>query len=112
MFCGCSTEFGAPPNEKVCPVCMGMPGVLPVLNQFLRYAEVSDARMEEGKMRCDVNVSVRPRGAEKLGVKVEIKNLNSFRFVQKAIDFEIGRQIEIVESGGRVTQDTHLWDPV
>ncbi len=232
MFCGCSTAFGAQPNENVCPRCMGMPGVLPVLNRqavelavraglaahceiaresifdrksyfypdlpkgyqisqyltpickggyieialksgetkrvrltrihleedagkniheadgslvdlnrsgvplveivsepdmrtaedagaylralhaMLRYAEVSDARMAEGGMRCDVNISVRERGAEKFGVKTEIKNLNSFRFVEKAIEFEIGRQIEVIESGGKVQQETHLWDPV
>jgi aspartyl-tRNA(Asn)/glutamyl-tRNA(Gln) amidotransferase subunit B len=232
LFCGCSTAFGAPPNENVCPVCMGMPGVLPVLNgnavelavraglaahcqiarssifdrksyfypdlpkgyqisqyetpickggyveiagrdgsikkirlvrihleedagknvheaagslvdfnrsgvplveivsepdirsaeeagaylralhAILRYTDVSDARMEEGSMRCDVNVSVRPRGADKLGVKTEIKNLNSFRFVEKAIEFEVNRQIEILEAGGKIAQETHLWDPV
>jgi aspartyl-tRNA(Asn)/glutamyl-tRNA(Gln) amidotransferase subunit B len=232
MFCGCSTAFGAAPNENVCPRCMGMPGVLPVLNRqavelavragiaahceiaresifdrksyfypdlpkgyqisqyltpickggyieialksgetkrvhltrihleedagknthevdgslvdlnrsgvplveivsepdmrtaedagaylralhaMLRYAEVSDARMAEGGMRCDVNISVRPRGTEKFGVKTEIKNLNSFRFVEKAIEFEIGRQVDVIESGGKVMQETHLWDPV
>jgi aspartyl-tRNA(Asn)/glutamyl-tRNA(Gln) amidotransferase subunit B len=232
MFCGCSTAFGARPNENVCPRCMGMPGVLPVLNRqavelavraglaahceiaresifdrksyfypdlpkgyqisqyltpickggyieialksgetkqvrltrihleedagkniheadgslvdlnrsgvplveivsepdmrtaedagaylralhaMLRYAEVSDARMAEGGMRCDVNISVRPRGTEKFGVKTEIKNLNSFRFVEKAIEFEIGRQIDVIESGAKVQQETHLWDPV
>ncbi len=233
LFCGCSTAFGAPPNGNVCPVCMGMPGVLPVLNRqavelavragiaahseiaphsifdrksyfypdlpkgyqisqyetpvckggyvelpakdgeepkrirlvrihleedagkniheadgslvdfnrsgvplveivsepdirsadeagaylralhaILRYADISDARMEEGSMRCDVNVSVRPRGTEKLGVKSEIKNLNSFRFVEKAIEFEVSRQIEILEAGGKIAQETHLWDPV
>src|SRR5262249_15688024 len=73
---------------------------------------VSDARMEEGSMRCDVNISVRERGASKFGVKTEIKNLNSFRFVEKAIEFEIGRQIDIIEGGGKVSQETHLWDPV
>jgi aspartyl-tRNA(Asn)/glutamyl-tRNA(Gln) amidotransferase subunit B len=232
MFCGCSTAFGAAPNENVCPRCMGMPGVLPVLNRqavelavragiaahceiaresifdrksyfypdlpkgyqisqyltpvckggyveialksgetkrvrltrihleedagknthevdgslvdlnrsgvplveivsepdmrtaedagaylralhaMLRYAEVSDARMAEGGMRCDVNISVRLRGAEKFGVKTEIKNLNSFRFVEKAIEFEVGRQVDVIESGGKVQQETHLWDPV
>ncbi len=231
MFCGCSTAFGAPPNENVCPVCMGMPGTLPVLNReavelavraglaahceiarssvfdrksyfypdlpkgyqisqyetpickggyieiaskdgavrrihltrihleedagknvheaagslvdfnrsgvplveivsepdmrsaedavaylrslhaILRYTEVSDARMEEGSMRCDVNISVRARGAEKYGVKSEIKNLNSFRFVEKAIEFEVNRQIAIIEAGGTIQQETHLWDP-
>jgi aspartyl-tRNA(Asn)/glutamyl-tRNA(Gln) amidotransferase subunit B len=85
---------------------------LRALHAMLRYAEVSDARMAEGGMRCDVNISVRPRGTEKFGVKTEIKNLNSFRFVEKAIEFEIGRQVEVIESGGKVQQETHLWDPV
>ncbi len=233
LFCGCSTTFGAGPNENVCPVCMGMPGVLPVLNRravelairtglaahctiseysifdrksyfypdlpkgyqisqyetpickggyidlpadgsgearrihltrihieedagknihaensslvdfnrsgvplieivsepdlrsaddagaylrqlraILRYVEASDGKMEEGSFRCDCNVSVRKRGATEYGVKTEIKNLNSFRFVEDAIEHEIGRQIELIESGGRVPQETHLWDPV
>lgn len=232
LFCGCSTGFGAAPNDNVCPVCMGMPGVLPVLNEraveiairaglaahaeiaplsvfdrksyfypdlpkgyqisqydlpicrggyielpasadnvvkrvrlvrihleedagknihdggaslidfnrsgvplveivsepdirsageavaYLRelrsilvYVEASDGKMEEGGFRCDVNVSVRPRGSEKLGVKTEIKNLNSFRFVEKAIEYETARQIELIESGKVVLQETHLFDP-
>jgi aspartyl-tRNA(Asn)/glutamyl-tRNA(Gln) amidotransferase subunit B len=231
LFCGCSTTFGAEPNQNVCPVCMGMPGVLPVLNEYavelavrvglaahcdisprsvfdrksyfypdlpkgyqisqyetpvckggyieipgtdgaskrirlvrihleedagknihepaaslvdfnrsgvalveivsepdirssadagaylrqlrdiLRYTGASDGRMEEGSFRCDVNVSVRKRGAPEFGVKVEVKNLNSFRFVENAIDYEVARQVEVVESGGRVLQETHLWDP-
>jgi len=232
LFCGCSTAFGAGPNENVCPVCMAMPGVLPVLNRqavelamrmgiaahceisthsifarksyfypdlpkgyqisqyelplckggyidlpgegghprrirlvrihmeedagknihsdgaslvdfnrsgvplveivsepdlrssedagaylrelhsILRYVGASDAKMEEGSLRCDVNVSVRPRASTAYGTRTEIKNLNSFRFVEKAIDYEVGRQIEIIEAGGRVLQETHLWDPV
>jgi aspartyl-tRNA(Asn)/glutamyl-tRNA(Gln) amidotransferase subunit B len=232
LFCGCSTAFGASPNENVCPRCLGMPGVLPVLNRravelairtglaahcevmsssifdrksyfypdlpkgyqisqyetpvckggyidlpangdgaprrirlvrihleedagknihekdfslvdfnrsgvplveivsepdirsaeeagaylrelraILRYIDASDGRMEEGSFRCDVNVSVRPRGSKELGVKTEIKNLNSFRFVEKAIDYEVSRQIETIESGGKIPQETHLWDP-
>jgi aspartyl-tRNA(Asn)/glutamyl-tRNA(Gln) amidotransferase subunit B len=232
LFCGCATTFGAVPNENVCPVCMGMPGVLPVLNRravelairtglaahsdisdysifdrksyfypdlpkgyqisqyetpvckggyidlpqesngearrirltrihieedagknihaensslvdfnrsgvplieivsepdlrsadeagvylrqlraILRYVEASDGKMEEGSFRCDCNVSVRKRGATEYGVKTEIKNLNSFRFVEDAIEYEIGRQIELIESGGKVPQETHLWDP-
>ncbi len=231
LFCGCSTQFGAPPNHNVCPRCMGMPGVLPVLNRkavelamrmgiaahseiarysifdrksyfypdlpkgyqisqyetpvckggyidlpanggeprrirlvrihleedagknihaegaslvdfnrssvplveivsepdirssaeaaaYLRelrdiliYIEATDGKMEEGAFRCDVNVSVRRRGNEQLGVKSEIKNLNSFRFVENAIEHEIDRQIETLESGGKVLQETHLWDP-
>ena len=232
IFCGCSTSFGAPPNFNVCPVCCGMPGVLPVFNrhvlelairaglavhceiaehsifarknyfypdlpkgyqisqyelplckggyvelpasdgqparrvnlvrihleedagknlhaadaslvdlnrsgvplveivsepdirspeeagaylrelrQMLRYLEVSHANMEEGNFRCDANVSVRLRGATELGVKTEVKNMNSFKNVEKAIAHEVERQIEILESGGRVVQETHLWDP-
>jgi aspartyl-tRNA(Asn)/glutamyl-tRNA(Gln) amidotransferase subunit B len=232
LFCGCSTGFGAAANHNVCPVCMAMPGVLPVLNRravelairmglaahsqiaprsifarksyfypdlpkgyqisqyelpvcvggyveipgtgngtprrirlvrihleedagkniheagyslvdfnrsgdplieivsepdirsaeeaggYLRelramliYADASDGKMEEGSFRCDVNVSVRKRGVAELGVKTEIKNLNSFRFVEKAIAYEVKRQIEVLESGGRIMQETHLWDP-
>ena len=234
LFCGCSASFGAGPNENVCPVCMGMPGVLPVLNRhavelairaglathceiaprsvfdrksyfypdlpkgyqisqyelplckggyielpahsdgaeprrirltrihmeedagknihesdaslvdfnrsgvplveivsepdlrsageagaylrelrsILRYIEATDGKMEEGGLRCDVNVSVRKKGAAEFGVKTEIKNLNSFRFVEKAIEHEVSRQIDLLEAGGRVAQETHLWDPV
>src|ERR1039458_6775184 len=67
--------------------------------------------MEEGSFRCDCNVSIRKRGAKEYGVRTEIKNLNSFRFVEDAIEYEVGRQIAIVESGGKVAQETHLWDP-
>ena len=234
LFCGCSNGFGAGPNENVCPVCMGMPGVLPVLNRravelairaglaahceiahesvfarksyfypdlpkgyqisqyelplckggyidlpgmsdgngprrvrlvrihmeedagkniheaggslvdfnrssvplveivsepdlrtaaeasaylrelrsMLRFIDASDAKMEEGGLRCDVNISVRPKGATEYGTKTEIKNLNSFRFVEKAIEYEVARQIETLEAGGRIAQETHLWDPV
>ena len=234
IFCSCSTHFGDPPNTNVCPVCLGMPGALPVLNrkavefavlaamalncrvnqtsifarknyfypdlpkgyqisqydqplaehgrldieidgnrkaigitrvhleedagkslhegfsdsdrtsyidlnrsgvplieivsepdlrspeeayQYLSrlkttmlYLEVSDCNMEEGSLRCDANVSVRPRGADEFGTKTEVKNVNSFRFIQKALAYEIERQIEIVASGGEVTQETRLWD--
>jgi aspartyl-tRNA(Asn)/glutamyl-tRNA(Gln) amidotransferase subunit B len=230
IFCGCSASFGAPPNHNVCPVCMAMPGVLPVLNRrvlelgiraglaahceiaalsifarksyfypdlpkgyqisqyelplckggyidlpgdgegarrvrlerihieedagknihaaggslvdlnrsgvalleivskpdlrspddagaylrelrtMLLYLGASDGKMEEGSFRCDANVSVRKRGDEKLGVRTEVKNLNSFRNVEKAIAYEIGRQIEVIESAGRVLQETLLWD--
>jgi aspartyl-tRNA(Asn)/glutamyl-tRNA(Gln) amidotransferase subunit B len=71
---------------------------------------VNDGNMEEGSLRCDANVSVRPVGQTKLGTKAEVKNLNSFRFVQRALEFEITRQIEIVSHGGRVQQETRLWD--
>jgi aspartyl-tRNA(Asn)/glutamyl-tRNA(Gln) amidotransferase subunit B len=82
------------------------------MRAILRYIDASDGRMEEGSLRCDCNVSVRPRGQKEYGVKTEIKNLNSFRFVEKAIEYEIDRQIELLESGGKVTQETHLWDTV
>jgi aspartyl-tRNA(Asn)/glutamyl-tRNA(Gln) amidotransferase subunit B len=226
IFCGCSTMFGAPPNTHVCPVCLGLPGALPVLNRaavddaiqvalalgcavqeqsifarknyfypdlpkgyqisqyelplatdgamdgvgiirihleedagkslhegfpdsdrktyvdynrsgvplieivtrpdlrsaaaaadfFSRLREVlvwlgvNDGNMEEGSLRCDANVSVRPAGAQVLGTKAEVKNLNSFRFLQKALEHEIARQIEVVSDGGRVVQETRLWD--
>ena len=232
LFCGCAASFGAGPNENVCPVCMGMPGVLPVLNRYavelalrmalaahsevqnysvfarksyfypdlpkgyqisqyelplckggyieigngggeprrirlvrihmeedagkniheadsslvdfnrsgvplveivsepdirsadeagaylrelraiLRYVGASEGRMEEGNFRCDVNVSVRRNGSSELGTKTEIKNLNSFRFVEKAIAYEVARQVDLLEAGGRIVQETHLWDPV
>jgi aspartyl-tRNA(Asn)/glutamyl-tRNA(Gln) amidotransferase subunit B len=231
IFCGCSTRFGALPNSQTCPVCLGLPGALPVLNrkavelgvkaalalgcevrgfsrfarknyfypdlpkgyqisqfdqplaehgaldisskriritrlhleedagksvhdgfadsarytyvdlnrsgtplaeivsepdlrgsaeahqyltrmrEILLYLEVSDCNMEEGSLRCDANVSVRLRGAEELGVKTEVKNLNSFRFLKDALDYEIERQIEILEGGGTIQQETRLWSP-
>jgi aspartyl-tRNA(Asn)/glutamyl-tRNA(Gln) amidotransferase subunit B len=83
---------------------------LTALRQILLYTRVSDCNMEEGSLRCDANVSVRPRGAAQFGTKVEIKNLNSFRFVQKAIEYEIERQIGVIESGSRVPQETRLWN--
>jgi aspartyl-tRNA(Asn)/glutamyl-tRNA(Gln) amidotransferase subunit B len=221
IFCACATSFGAPPNTQVCPVCLGYPGALPVLNrravelairaalatgctihersvfarknyfypdlpkgyqisqfdrplatggsignvrilrihmeedagksihhgevshvdlnragtplveivsepdirsaeeadayltrlrQILMYTEVCDGNMEEGSLRCDANVSVRQMGAG-LGTRAEIKNLNSFRYLRSAIDFEIARQIAILESGGTITQETRLYDP-
>src|SRR6267143_1066255 len=217
LFCGCSTKFGAEPNANVCPVCMGMPGILPVLNRrvvelairaglaahckiapysifdrksyfypdlpkgyqisqyetpickggyidlpangngearrigltrihieedagknihaesvsepdlrsaedagaylrqlraILRYVDASDGKMEEGSFRCDCNVSVRKRGATEYGVRTEIKNLNSFRYVEDAIEYETARQIEMIEAGKRIPQETLLWDPI
>src|SRR5580704_7968293 len=234
IFCSCSTRFGAPPNTNVCPVCLGLPGALPVLNrkavdfavlaamalggrinetsifarknyfypdlpkgyqisqydkplaefgaieiataaeakkigitrvhleedagkslhegfadsaettaidlnrsgvplieivsepdiaspaeayeyltclkEIILYTGVSDCNMEEGSLRCDANVSVRPRGQKQFGTKTEIKNVNSFRFIREALEYEIDRQIEIVESGGTITQETRLYN--
>ena len=234
IFCSCSTEFGKPANENTCPVCLGMPGVLPVFNKkalqlamraclstncritpmnrfarknyfypdlpkgyqisqfelplgldgyvniqinetkkkigltrihmeedagklihgenlgspgksyvdfnrtgvplveivsepdlrsgeeareyltqlksILDYAEVSDCNMEEGSLRCDANVSVRPKGQKEFGIRTETKNLNSFRFVQRAIEYEFDRQIKILEQGDSVVQETRLYD--
>src|SRR5215467_1440069 len=80
------------------------------LKEILEYLDVNDGNMEEGSLRCDANVSVRKNGEQKFGTRTELKNINSFRFVQKAIDFEIDRQIELIESGGRVVQETRLWN--
>jgi len=199
IFCGCRTDFGAPPNSQVCPVCLGLPGALPVLNgravdyavkaalalggglditvdgvtsrvaltrihmeedagkslhegfvdsdrrsyvdynrssvplieivsepdmrsaaegaeffsrlrDILVWLEVSDGNMEEGSLRCDANVSVRLAGESTLGTKAEVKNVNSFRYLEKALEYEIDRHIDILERGGRVPQETRLWD--
>jgi aspartyl-tRNA(Asn)/glutamyl-tRNA(Gln) amidotransferase subunit B len=230
MFCGCSAAFGGEPNTHVCPVCLGLPGALPVANaraiefavrlglatgcriapesifarknyfypdcpkdyqisqfdtplcrdghldielgakririhrihveedagkllhaegadyslvdfnrsgvplveivsepdlrtareasEFLqklrslvRYLEICDGNMEEGSLRCDVNISIRPEGSQALGVKTEVKNLNSFKQVEQAIEFEFNRQSRVMNEGGRITHDTLLWDP-
>src|ERR1700730_9375446 len=234
IFCSCSTRFGAPPNTNVCPVCLGLPGALPVLNrkavefatlaamalncrinetsifarknyfypdlpkgyqisqydkplaehgfigiktnagkkkigitrvhleedagkslhegfpdaaektaidlnrsgvplieivsepeiaspdeayeyitrlkEIILYTGVSDCNMEEGSLRCDANISVRPRGHKKFGTKTEVKNVNSFRFIREALEYEIGRHIGIVDSGGKITQETRLYN--
>ncbi len=80
------------------------------VHTLVRYLEICDGNMQEGSFRCDANVSVRPRGQEKFGTRAEIKNLNSFRFVEKAIQYEIARQIDLIESGGKVVQETRLYD--
>jgi len=83
---------------------------LNTLKQILEYTEVSDCNMEEGSLRCDANVSVRLRGAPKFGTKAEVKNLNSFRYLSHALEYEIERQIGVIESGGTVVQETRLWN--
>ena len=80
------------------------------LRTILRYIGVCDGNLEEGSMRCDANISVRPRGQKEFGIRAEIKNVNSFKALQRAIEYEIDRQIDIVESGGQVVQETRLWD--
>jgi len=80
------------------------------IHTLVRYLEICDGNMQEGSFRCDANVSVRPRGQETFGTRAEIKNLNSFRFVEKAIHYEVARQIELIESGGKVIQETRLYD--
>jgi aspartyl-tRNA(Asn)/glutamyl-tRNA(Gln) amidotransferase subunit B len=81
------------------------------VHTLVRYLEICDGNMQEGSFRCDANVSVRRKGASVFGTRAEIKNLNSFRFVEKAINYEVERQIEIIESGGKVKQETRLYDP-
>jgi len=83
---------------------------LTTLRQILLYTGVSDVNMEEGSLRCDANVSVRLRGAKEFGTKVEVKNLNSFRFLQKALEYEIERHIGVIEGGGKISQETRLWN--
>ncbi|MBN2338955.1 MAG: Asp-tRNA(Asn)/Glu-tRNA(Gln) amidotransferase subunit GatB [Acidobacteria bacterium] len=80
------------------------------LRKTLLYLGVCDGNMEEGSLRCDANVSIRPEGSDTLGTKVEIKNLNSFRFLQRALDYEIERQTRVLSQGGRIVQETRLWD--
>jgi aspartyl-tRNA(Asn)/glutamyl-tRNA(Gln) amidotransferase subunit B len=232
IFCGCSTKFGAPPNSNTCPICLGMPGVLPVLNKkvvefaiklglatnstinrfsqfarknyfypdlpkgyqtsqfdlpiigrgeieievegqkktigitrihmeedagklihdevepvshvdlnrtgtplleivsepdirtpaeaaaylkkihaILRYLDICDGNMQEGSFRCDANISLRPVGQEELGTRTELKNMNSFRHVQSALEYEIRRQRDLLLDGGKIIQETLLWNP-
>jgi len=80
------------------------------LHSLVRYLDISDGNMQEGSFRCDANVSVRPQGQKKFGTRTELKNLNSFRFIERAIDFEVERQIDILESGGKIVQETRLYD--
>lgn len=81
------------------------------IRQIVRYLDVCDGNLEEGSLRCDCNVSVRKQGEARLGTKVEIKNINSFRFIEKAIEYEIERQIDAIEMGQKIIQETRLWDP-
>jgi aspartyl-tRNA(Asn)/glutamyl-tRNA(Gln) amidotransferase subunit B len=81
------------------------------IHTLVRYLEICDGNMQEGSFRCDANVSVRPAGQEKYGTRCEIKNLNSFRFIEKAINYEVARQIEVIEGGGKIRQETRLYDP-
>jgi aspartyl-tRNA(Asn)/glutamyl-tRNA(Gln) amidotransferase subunit B len=80
------------------------------LREIILYTGVSDCNMEEGSLRCDANVSIRPRGQKELGTKTEVKNVNSFRFIREALEYEIDRQIEVLDSGGRVSQETRLYN--
>ncbi|WP_019569548.1 Asp-tRNA(Asn)/Glu-tRNA(Gln) amidotransferase subunit GatB [Thioalkalivibrio sp. ALE11] len=81
------------------------------LHSLVRYLDICDGNMQEGSFRCDANVSIRPKGQAEFGTRAELKNLNSFRFVERAINFEIERQIDVIEGGGRVVQETRLYDP-
>jgi aspartyl-tRNA(Asn)/glutamyl-tRNA(Gln) amidotransferase subunit B len=105
---------GTPLSEIVSEPDMRTPGeayaYLTTLRQILLYTGVSDCNMEEGSLRCDANVSVRLRGSKEFGTKVEVKNLNSFRYLAKALEFEIERHIGVLESGGRISQETRLWN--
>lgn len=82
------------------------------LHSLVRYLDICDGNMQEGSFRCDANVSVRPMGSEKFGTRCEIKNLNSFRFLERAIEYEVSRQIDVIESGGTIRQETRLYDSV
>src|SRR4029077_12165196 len=84
---------------------------LKALHSLVRYLEICDGNMQEGSFRCDANVSVRRKGDSKLGTRTELKNINSFRFVERAINYEIERQIALIEQGGKVVQETRLYDP-
>ncbi len=81
------------------------------IHTLVRYLEICDGNMQEGSFRCDANVSVRPKGQAKFGTRAEIKNLNSFRFVERAINYEVERQVDLIEGGGKVVQETRLYDP-
>jgi aspartyl-tRNA(Asn)/glutamyl-tRNA(Gln) amidotransferase subunit B len=105
---------GTPLSEIVSEPDMRAPeeayAYLTTLRQIMLYTGISDCNMEEGSLRCDANVSVRLRGAREFGTKVEVKNLNSFRYLQKALEYEVERHIGVLESGGRISQETRLWN--
>jgi aspartyl-tRNA(Asn)/glutamyl-tRNA(Gln) amidotransferase subunit B len=105
---------GTPLSEIVSEPDMRAPeeayAYLTTLRQIMLYTSVSDCNMEEGSLRCDANVSVRLRGAKEFGTKVEVKNLNSFRYLQKALEYEVERHIGVLQSGGRIAQETRLWN--
>src|SRR5262249_33882340 len=101
-------EIVTEPDLRSAKVAAGFFGYL---RELLMAIGVNDGNMEEGSLRCDANVSVRPAGTETLGTKVEIKNLNSFRFLEKALEYEIERQQDALSDGGRIVQETRLWDP-
>lgn len=84
---------------------------LKTLHALVRYLAICDGNMQEGSFRCDANVSIRPKGESKFGTRTELKNINSFRFVERAINYEIERQIQVIENGGKITQETRLYDP-
>src|SRR5205085_10642467 len=83
---------------------------LTLLKEIILYTAASDCNMVEGSLRCDANVSVRPRGQKEFGTKTEVKNVNSFRFIRLALEYEIERHIEVIESGGRITHETRLYN--
>ena len=107
---------GVPLIEIVTEPDIASPGeafeFLTRLKEIILYTGVSDCNMEEGSLRCDANVSVRPRGDDRLGTKTEVKNVNSFRFIREALAYEIDRQIELIDGGGRVVQETRLYNPI
>jgi aspartyl-tRNA(Asn)/glutamyl-tRNA(Gln) amidotransferase subunit B len=117
-FCGLSgidlNRAGTPLLEIVSEpeICSAKEAVayLKTLHTLVRYLEICDGNMHEGSFRCDANVSVRPKGQERLGTRTELKNINSFRFVERAIDYEIDRQINLLESNGHIAQETRLYD--
>ncbi|MDH4380727.1 MAG: Asp-tRNA(Asn)/Glu-tRNA(Gln) amidotransferase subunit GatB [Gammaproteobacteria bacterium] len=106
---------GTPLLEVVTEPDMRSPGeavaYMRAMHALVRYLGICDGNMQEGSFRCDANVSVRPLGSDTFGTRAEIKNINSFRFVERAIEFEVERQIDLIESGGKVVQETRLYDP-